>query len=79
MSPEIILNEIYRTKKTDIWSFGCTVLEMLNTKPRYHQLSHLAAMKKISDEGLGPSFPLNTSLFTKLCLQKSTKSRPRAK
>ena len=81
MSPEIILNKKYG-KRTDIWSFGCTVLEMLNTKPPYHQLSFIAAMKKIADEGLDPSFPPNTSdncvLFTKACLQKIPKSRPRA-
>ena len=82
MSPEIIRNEKYG-KRTDIWSFGCTVLEMLNTKPPYQNLSHLVAMKKIADEVLDPSFPPNTSdncvLFTKSCLQKSPKSRPRAK
>lgn len=69
--------------KTDIWSFGCTVLEMLNTEPPYRHLSVYKAMTKIVNEGIVPSFPPNTSshcvLFTKMCIKKNPKSRPSAK
>ena len=68
--------------KTDIWSFGCTVLEMLNKVPPYRKLSFYHAMKKIVNEGIVPKFPSNTSdlcvTFTKMCLEKNPKRRPSA-
>ena len=81
MSPECIKAEPYGWK-SDIWSFGCTVLEMLNTKPPYYNLEINAAMYKIVHEDLVPYFPSDTSdhciEFIKQCLQKDPKSRPSA-
>ena len=82
MSPECIEGKKYGWK-SDIWSFGVTVLEMLNKEPPYRELNPHAAMLKIVEEEMAPFFPLGTSdhciLFTKMCFQKDPKTRPSAK
>ena len=81
-SPESIQRKEYGWK-SDIWSFGCTVLEMLNAKPPYGELSQRSALSKIANEGLIPSFPPDTSdhcmVFVKNCLEKEPQLRPSAK
>lgn len=83
MSPETISEGKYGWK-SDIWSFGCTVLEMLNGEPPYSQITNRhTVMFKIVQEGIVTSFPPNTTedcvVFTKACLQKDPKERPSAK
>ena len=82
MSPEVI-QEIEYGWKADIWSFGCTVLEMLNTEPPYRELNRFTAMFKIVLEILIPVFPAGTTdhcmEFVKECLQKNPQDRPSAK
>ena len=82
ISPEIILGQKYGWK-TDIWSFGCTVLEMLNGKPPHREMENLAAMFKIGYEDLNPSFPPHTSDhckdFIKHCLRREPECRPSVK
>lgn len=81
MSPENVQGQNYGYK-SDIWSFGCTALEMLNGEPPYSALNRYAAMFKIGNEGLNPSFPTGTSdhcvEFIKMCLQKEPQNRPSA-
>ena len=81
-SPESIQGQNYG-HKTDIWSFGCTILEMLNTEPPYRGMSRCAALMKIVEEGLNLSFPPNTSdyciEFVTLCVEKEPRDRPSAK
>ena len=81
-SPECIQGIKYGWK-SDIWSFGCTVLEMLNKEPPNRRLNAAAAMWKIVQNKMDLHFPPGTSdrciLFTKLCLQKEPKDRPSAK
>ena len=82
MSPEIISGQKYGWK-TDIWSFGCTVLEMHNGKPPYREMERQAALFKIGTEDLNPSFPAHTSdhckEFIKHCLRREPEFRPSAK
>ena len=82
MSPEVIQSREYGWK-SDIWSFGCTVLEMLNTKPPYGELNWEAALFKIGIANLIPTFALGTTdhcmVFVKECLQKDPRCRPSAK
>ena len=82
ISPEIILGQKYGWK-TDIWSFGCTVLEMLNGKPPHSEMEKPAAMFKIGYEDLNPSFPPHTSDhckdFIKHCLRREPECRPSVK
>ena len=82
MSPEVVERREY-TLQSDIWSFGCTVLEMLNTEPPYHTLHQYAAMYEIVTQDLVPSVPYGTSdhckIFIMKCLQREPQSRPSAK
>ena len=81
-SPECIQGIKYGWK-SDIWSFGCTVLEMLNKEPPNRKLKAVAAMWKIVHNKMDLDFPSGTSdrciLFTKLCLKKNPNFRPSAK
>ena len=82
MSPETIQREKYG-KKSDIWSFGCTVLEMLNAKPPFNEFRGLEAAQKIVYEDFVPSYPYSTSAHCmEFCCKvppKRTPIRPRAK
>ena len=82
MSPEVTGRTEYGWK-ADIWSFGCTVLEMLNTEPPYRELNRFTAMIKIVLEILIPVFPVGTTdhcmEFVKECLRKNPQDRPSAK
>ena len=82
ISPEIIQCKEYGWK-SDIWSFGCTVFEMLNTKPPYRELSKPSALSKTANEGFIPSFPPEISdhcmVFVKNCFLKEPQLRPSAK
>ena len=66
--------------KTDIWSFGCTVLEMLNKVPPYVGMTFFEAMTKIVKEGIIPNFPSDTSdsciTFTTMCIERNPMYRP---
>ena len=81
MSPEVIKGEGYGWK-ADIWSFGCTVLEMLTTKPPWSDFEEVAAIYKIATEPTIPHFPRDTSRycmrFVEDCLQSDPSTRPAA-
>ncbi|XP_065640689.1 uncharacterized protein LOC101238726 isoform X2 [Hydra vulgaris] len=85
MSPEVIsatfLNIEYG-KKADIWSFGCTVLEMLTTKPPWSHLDPTPAMFQIVSSPTIPHLPDNSSnsciTFVNDCFQRDPKIRPNA-
>ena len=82
MSPECLTGNKYGWE-TDIWSLGCTLLEMLNTKPPYGESSRAAAISSIVNRILIPTFPPGTTNhcmeFVKVCLQKEPRHRPSAK
>ena len=46
MSPEQI-NEAQYNEKTDIWSAGCVLYEMVALRPPFEASNHLALAKKI--------------------------------
>eukprot|EP00122_Pirum_gemmata_P014175 Pgem_evm1s13212 len=72
MSPESI-----RCKNvsfsTDIWSLGCTVIEMLTTFPPFHDLNIMTAMFKIGSKEIQiPEVDKGSKLaneFIQLCMQ----------
>lgn len=80
MSPEVLDGNGYG-RKTDIWSLGCTVVEMLTGHPPWHKLEGLAAIFKIvtSNES-GYVLPENASMqardFLDLCFERNPSRRP---
>ncbi|XP_055956740.1 uncharacterized protein LOC126821892 isoform X2 [Patella vulgata] len=48
MAPEVIKSEGYG-RKADIWSVGCTIVEMFSTKPPFHEYETFAAIFQIGN------------------------------
>uniref|UniRef100_A0A6Q2Z0G8 Mitogen-activated protein kinase kinase kinase 3 n=1 Tax=Esox lucius TaxID=8010 RepID=A0A6Q2Z0G8_ESOLU len=64
MSPEVISGEGYG-RKADVWSLGCTVVEMLTEKPPWAEYEAMAAIFKIATQPTKPLLPSNTSDHTR--------------
>ncbi|XP_043911130.1 mitogen-activated protein kinase kinase kinase 3 [Protopterus annectens] len=60
MSPEVISGEGYG-RKADVWSLGCTVVEMLTEKPPWAEYEAMAAIFKIATQPTRPQLPSGTS------------------
>lgn len=46
MAPEVIQMSAFTTA-SDIWSLGCTILELLNGEPPYYDLKQITALYRI--------------------------------
>ncbi|XP_034674097.1 mitogen-activated protein kinase kinase kinase YODA-like isoform X2 [Vitis riparia] len=57
MAPEVIKNSNGCNLAVDLWSLGCTVLEMATTKPPWSQYEGVAAMFKIGNSKELPTIP----------------------
>ncbi|KAI9275390.1 kinase-like domain-containing protein [Sporodiniella umbellata] len=78
MAPEVI--ELKgATTKSDIWSLGCTLIELVTGKPPYSDLLPMSAMFHIVEDEF-PPLPDNISedmcQFLKCCFQKDPIKRP---
>ncbi|XVE57900.1 hypothetical protein DITRI_Ditri04bG0127500 [Diplodiscus trichospermus] len=82
MAPEVIKNANGCNLAVDIWSLGCTVLEMATTKPPWSQYEGVAAMFKIGNSKELPAIPDSLSDegkdFVRQCLQRNPLHRPTA-
>ncbi|PON84560.1 Serine/threonine protein kinase [Trema orientale] len=82
MAPEVIKNSNGCNLAVDIWSLGCTVLEMATTKPPWSQYEGIAAMFKIGNSKELPAIPDHLSAdgkdFVLQCLQRNPMHRPTA-
>ncbi|KAF6157728.1 hypothetical protein GIB67_037301 [Kingdonia uniflora] len=82
MAPEVIKNVSGCNLAVDIWSLGCTVLEMATTKPPWSQYEGVAAMFKIGNSKENPAIPDHLSDdgkdFVRKCLQRNPYHRPTA-
>ena len=82
MSPECMQSKKYGSK-SDIWSFGCTVIQMLTTKPPFFDREPQAAMYQVVFTDVNPSFPPGTSGYCKEfindCFERNPQFRPSAK
>lgn len=80
MAPEVIeLKGV--TPAADIWSLGCTIIELLTGKPPYGDMLAMSAMWRIVEDDC-PPFPekISASLrsFLELCFDKDPTKRPTA-
>ncbi|XP_052152053.1 mitogen-activated protein kinase kinase kinase YODA-like [Oryza glaberrima] len=82
MAPEVIKNSNGCNLAVDIWSLGCTVLEMATSKPPWSQYEGIAAMFKIGNSKELPPIPDHLSEpgkdFIRKCLQRDPSQRPTA-
>ncbi|WOL07396.1 hypothetical protein Cni_G16137 [Canna indica] len=82
MAPEVIKNSNGCNLAVDIWSLGCTVLEMATSKPPWSQYEGIAAMFKIGNSKELPKIPDHLSDegkdFIRRCLQRDPSNRPTA-
>lgn len=82
MAPEVIKNMNGCNLAVDIWSLGCTVLEMATSKPPWSQYEGIAAMFKIGNSKELPTIPDHLSDegkdFIRQCLQRDPSKRPSA-
>ncbi|MFS8015042.1 putative mitogen-activated protein kinase kinase kinase STE-STE11 family [Helianthus anomalus] len=82
MAPEVVMNTNGYNLAVDIWSLGCTVLEMATSKPPWGQYEGVAAIFKIGNSKDMPEIPdhlsNNAKSFIKQCLQRDPLLRPTA-
>ncbi|XP_037544534.1 mitogen-activated protein kinase kinase kinase 3 [Nematolebias whitei] len=80
MSPEVISGEGYG-RKADVWSLGCTVVEMLTEKPPWAEFEAMAAIFKIATQPTNPLLPSRASEQARdfvRCIFVEAKRRPSA-
>lgn len=80
MAPEIIKNQQH-TRYSDIWSLGCTIIEMFTGEPPWSEFNnHMAALYHILNTNTPPKIPENASEelkdFLLKCLKMNPKERP---
>ncbi|THH17820.1 hypothetical protein EW146_g3073 [Bondarzewia mesenterica] len=80
MAPEVVKQTAY-TKKADIWSVGCLVVEMFTGEHPYPQLNQMQAIFKIGSSAK-PTIPSDISAeahsFLDLCFELDHEARPSA-
>jgi mitogen-activated protein kinase kinase kinase 3 len=79
MAPEVICQTKYG-KKADIWSLGCTLLEMATGLPPWGKLENqMEAILKIGKSNESPEIPSNLDVdmidFLRLCFVRNPKER----
>ncbi|KAK7305423.1 hypothetical protein VNO77_43329 [Canavalia gladiata] len=74
MAPEVIRRE-YQGPESDVWSLGCTVIEMLTGKPAWEGNS-MDALSRIGYSGDLPEFPSRLSELGRDFLDKCLRREP---
>ena len=70
MAPEVVKQTSY-TRKADIWSLGCLVVEMFTGNHPYPDCSQLQAIFKIGNSKASPTLPEDASDEAKAFLQQT--------
>ncbi|KAJ4756605.1 Mitogen activated protein kinase kinase kinase [Rhynchospora pubera] len=82
IAPEVVMNANGYDLSVDIWSLGCTVIEMATSKPPWSQFEGVAALFKIANSKDIPEIPDHLSPdgknFLRLCLRRDPVTRPTA-
>ena len=82
MAPEVIEQKGNISPKCDIWSLGCTIIQLLTTKPPYYEFEPMAAMFRIVTDDCPPipnDISNNLKDFLLKCFIKDPNKRPSAK
>jgi serine/threonine protein kinase len=86
MAPEVILQQDGHGRKADIWSFGCTVLEMMTAETPWGSGTFdnmMCALRRIGMTDSLPTIPAEVPQlcreFVELCVRRDADSRPTAK
>lgn len=81
MAPEVIEMRNHISPACDIWSLGCTVIELLTGNPPYYNLNQYSALCRIVEDD-HPAFPETVSEpckdFLMKCFQKEPSMRAEA-
>ena len=81
MAPEVVKQTAY-TKKADIWSVGCLVVEMFTGEHPWAQLNQMQAIFKVGSAKAKPSIPPDISPeavnFLELTFELDHELRPSA-
>lgn len=80
MAPEVIELKGASTK-SDIWSLGCTLVELVTGKPPYSDMIAMSAMFRIVEDQCPPlpeSISEDMKSFLTACFQKDPEMRPSA-
>lgn len=67
MAPEVVKQVAY-TKKADVWSVGCLIVEMLTGEHPWAQLNQMQAIFKIGSFSAKPPIPSDISADAQNCL-----------
>ncbi|KAL6899777.1 hypothetical protein ACP4OV_006435 [Aristida adscensionis] len=82
MAPEVIMNKKGYGLEVDIWSLGCTIIEMGTGRHPWYPYRDVPAMFKISNSKEIPEIPASFSKegkdFLSLCLKRDPAQRPSA-
>uniref|UniRef100_A0A915AFT3 Protein kinase domain-containing protein n=1 Tax=Parascaris univalens TaxID=6257 RepID=A0A915AFT3_PARUN len=82
MAPEVVLGKSAYGRKADIWSVGCTLLEMLTGAPPWHGLEPMAVIFNIAYQHpkyqLPPSTESTLSQLLTVLLERAPDKRPSA-
>ncbi|POS87423.1 hypothetical protein EPUL_002146 [Erysiphe pulchra] len=81
MAPEVVKQTSY-TRKADIWSLGCLIVEMMTGKHPFPDCSQLQAIFKIGGAKVSPTIPSHASseaqIFLKQAFEIEHTKRPSA-
>lgn len=75
MAPEVIRRE-YQGPESDVWSLGCTVIEMITGKPPWEDRG-VDTLSRIGFSGELPEFPIGLSELGSDFLEKCLRREPR--
>uniref|UniRef100_A0ACD5YNI2 Uncharacterized protein n=1 Tax=Avena sativa TaxID=4498 RepID=A0ACD5YNI2_AVESA len=82
MAPEVIMNNKGYSLAVDIWSLGCTIIEMATARHPWHPYEDVPALFKIANSKDTPEIPESISKegkdFLSLCLKRDPAQRPSA-
>ncbi|EJW77661.1 hypothetical protein WUBG_11433, partial [Wuchereria bancrofti] len=82
MAPEVVLGHTRHGRKADIWSVGCTLVEMLTAKSPWNNLEPMAIIFNIAKHNPSYQLPLDVdpilSYLISMTFERDVDKRPSA-